>query len=189
MPRSTLLAIVAPVLCFISGCAALGREHANEKMGYSIQLPDEWVAGAPDKEQPNITVFESPHISGERFRPTLKILVESTDLGVEEYVEKQKSEVLPHLNAFQLISEEVLEIGKHRRLAYRAEEATTGHRIVCSRDIIVQEGKAYLLTFTASQSQWKNLKDVFVSSAATFKVKQKGDAPSPSVSPLPTGKK
>jgi hypothetical protein len=142
-------------------------------MGYSIRPPANWMQSAPDKEYPNIKVFVSHHISGERFRPSLNILVEDTALQVEEYVEKQKSEVLPGLKSFELVAQEPVEMGKHWRLVYRLREAKTGERIVCAQDIFVEEGKVYVLTFTASEPQWERMKGMFALCADSFKVKRK----------------
>jgi hypothetical protein len=187
MGKSAVLAILAVVFCFTSGCAVLGHKYTDKEMGYSIRPPAGWAAGwvgyvvrlpghpesVLEKEIPGLKMFVSPHIAGERFRPRLNILVEETSLGVEEYVEKQKSEVPPDLKGSELIGEESVEIGKHWRLVYRLSEANNGERIVCSRDIFVEGGKVYVLTFTASEPQWERMKEAFALCADSFKVKRK----------------
>jgi hypothetical protein len=173
MTKPAVSVILTVIFCFTSGCAVLGHKYTDKEMGYSIRPPANWVRSAPDKDYPGSKVFVSPHIAGERFRPRLDILVKETSLGVEEYVERQKTEVPPALKGSELIGEECIEIGKHWRLVYRLSEAETGERIICSQDIFVEEGKVYVLTFTANEPQWERMNETFALSVSTFKLKRK----------------
>jgi hypothetical protein len=173
MGKSAVSVISAVIFCLACGCAVLGHKYKDEQMGYSIRPPANWVQSVPDKDYPGSKVFVSPHIAGERFRPRLNITVEDTELQIEEYVEKEKNEVIEGPKGSELIGEESVEIGKHWRLVYRLSEANNGERIVRSRDIFVEGGKVYVLTFTASEPQWERMKETFALSVSTFKVKRK----------------
>lgn len=144
-------------------------------MGYVVSLPGHRES-VLEKEIPGLRMFVSPHIAGEGFRPSLNILVEDAKSQIEEYVEKQETEVLPALEGFELLAEEPVEMGRHWRLVYRLKEAKTGEHIVCCQDIIIEQGKVYVLRFTASKAQWERMKETFALSVSTFKVKRKQQA-------------
>ena len=173
MGKLAVSVILAVIFCCVCGCAVLGRKYVEKEMGYSIRPPANWVESTPDRGHRNIKEFVSPHLSEERLRSSLNIVVEDADLQIEEYVEKQKNEVLPRSEGFELLAEEPVEIGKRWRLVYRLSEAKTGERIVCFQDTIVEQGKVYVLRFIASEVQWERMKETFALSADTFKVKRK----------------
>ncbi|MFH1422176.1 MAG: hypothetical protein ABIH42_05635 [Planctomycetota bacterium] len=175
MSKYLTLAAIS-VICICNGCISLGQEKivsVDKETNYSIYPPYGWSFDNLSDEYPNMKRFVSPKIRGEYYRPFLNIVVESTNIGAEEYVEKHKAEVLASVEGCELVEETAVEIGSRWQLVYKMEDVDTHERLISCENYIFDKNKVYIITFTSTSVQWERLKELFFYSFETFKINYK----------------
>ncbi len=170
MKRVIVLAALLGVAVFAAGCAQLGPVYYKESQEFSFHPPASWRHNPPEEE---ITIFQSHHIRGYKFRPTLTIVVEDTEImTVEEYYEKQLV-ALRKLPAYERGEETSVGNFDAWRLMYTYYNPHYKIVLAAVTQLMLRETRIYAATYVAPKKLWKSYKSLFFDSLYTFKFGEK----------------
>jgi hypothetical protein len=166
MKRGLVLVILLGAAVFATGCAQLGPVYYKRSQEYSFHPPAEWRYNPPEEE---ITVFQSHHVKGHDFRPNMNIIMEDSDLVLEEYVEKQRAEWLPKLPGFEIVEEGYVRYGETWRLVYDHYNPRYKITLRALLQLSLWNNRIYALTCMAPKTIWNRYKGTFYDSLDTLK--------------------
>jgi len=166
MKKLLVFALLLAAACAGAGCAQLGPQYYKPSQEYSFYPPSGWRYTPPSEE---ITVMQSHHVKGHDFRPNLNIVVEESDLVLEEYVEKQRTEWLPKLPGFRMIDEGYVTFGEVWRATYDHYNPHFKETLRSVLQLALYDNKIYAATFMAPKKIWNSYRDMFGDSLDSFK--------------------
>jgi hypothetical protein len=163
------LVIVMSLLVMASagaGCAQLGSQYYKPSQEFSFYPPAGWRYNPVTEE---ITVMQSHHVKGHKFRPNLNIVVEPTDLVLEEYAEKQRTEFLPKLPGFRMVDEGYVTFGETWRATYDHYNPHFKETLRSILQLTLFNNKIYAITFMVPKKLWNSYRSMFYDSLDSFK--------------------
>ena len=160
--------LIMATACVISGtgCSQLGPLYHKPEQGFSFYPPAGWRYNPPEEE---ITIFQSHHIKGCEFRPNLNIVVENTDLALEEYVENSKNRHMPKLPGFEIIEEDYLRYGEVWRMIYDHLNPRYNVKLRSLLQLFMRGRTVYAVTCTAPAALWDGYGDMFIDVLDNFR--------------------
>ena len=166
MKRAIILAVLLGAAAVATGCAQLGPVYYKKAQEFSFHPPAGWRHNPPEEE---ITIFQSHHVKGYDFRPTLTIVVEDTEImTVEEYMEKQL-EALRKLPAYQRGEETSVGNFDAWRLMYKYYNPHYKVDLRAVTQLMLRNTRIYAATYVAPRKLWRSYKGLFLDSLDTFK--------------------
>ena len=148
----------------------LQEAYVNKEYGFSIQPPEGWTIqedwfGA-------IVCFIGP--TEDDFAVNINIVSEETDMSLEEYVELSKQQIKDILNA-TIISGGSRTIKNHEAYEIVLTWTMGAHNLKQKQVYLIEKGRAYIITCTASQSNYDSYVSTFDESINTFEFLETGD--------------
>lgn len=166
MRRIFIVVLLLGAVGVTAGCAQLGPQYYKPSQEYSFYPPSKWRYNPPEEE---ITIFQSHHVRGHDFRPNMNVVAEKTDLVLEEYVEKQRSEWLPKLPGYKLVEEGYVRYGESWRTIYDFYNPHYKIELRALLQLVLHGERIYAITFVAPKNLWRRHKGMFIDSLETFK--------------------
>lgn len=174
MRRTVVLFVLLGAAVLATGCAQLGPVFYKESQGYSFHPPAKWRHNPIEED---ITIFQSHHVKGHKFRPTLTVVVEETDImTVEEYMEKQH-DALRKLPGYQRGEESWVGDFSAWRLDYEYFNPRYKTALTAMTQLMLRDTKIYAATCVVPKSLWNKYKGLFLDSLSTFKFGEKAVPP------------
>ena len=165
MRRTVILVVLLGAAVLATGCAQLGPVFYKESQGYSFHPPAKWRHNPIEED---IAIFQSHHIKGHKFRPTLTVVVEETDvMTVEEYMEKQL-DALRKLPGYQRGEESSVGVFDAWRLDYEYFNPHYKVALSAMTQLMLRNNMIYAATCVTPKALWNRYKGLFCDSLDTF---------------------
>jgi hypothetical protein len=148
--------------------AKTSEAYVSHKHGFSIVPPDGWIVDESGAFGTAVT-FYGPVMPETGGRVNMNIIVETTNVTLEEYVSYINSQLTSVFEDYRLVSEG----GRIIAYALRGYELvgvfTQGtHKFRNKQVIMVEEGKAFVITLTALSTNYDTYLPTFEGSLQTF---------------------
>lgn len=169
------LSILVVALGFVFGSVAstviAQQTYHNEKYGFSIQPPSGWTVDESGL-MGTAVIFIGP--TKEDFTVNINILVEDAQgMTLDEYISASKPQLSQILTNYQLVSEGSKVIGGLDTYALVYTHTMGVFDLEVKQVALLEDDKAYVITFTALQSNYDEYLPAFEASVETFKIEPK----------------
>ncbi len=163
-----LLLIFLSALVFNSQTAKTSEAHISHKHGFSIVPPDGWMVDESGAFG-TVVIFYGPVMPETGGRVNITILVETTNVTLEEYVSYIKSQLTSVFEDYRLVSED----GRIIAYALRGYELVgvftqDTHKFKNKQVIMIEEGKAFVISLTALSTNYDTYLPTFEGSLQSF---------------------
>ena len=147
--------------------ALVDPAYVDSKNQFSINPPAGWLIDASGTLGTAVILYGP---TDSNFRINMNVITEATSLSLSDYVISAKAQLSSGLNNYQLVSETPTSIGgvAADELVNTFTQGSTN--IKDKQDILVQNGKAYVVTSTALQTNYGTYQALFDESIQTFKI-------------------
>jgi DcrB-like protein len=164
---SLSLVLLAPVFDVSVFASVDPNAYVNSNNQFSINPPSGWTVDSSGVYGTTV-VFYGPTDTG--FRINMNIVVESTSLSLSAYVSASKAQLYSSLTNYNLVSEGAKTIGGLNGYELVGTFTQGAANIKNKQDFLVQNGKAYVITSTALQSNYDTYQPAFDESVQTFQL-------------------
>ena len=128
-----------------------------------------------------MTIFQSHHVRGHQFRPTMTVVAEETQImTAEEYMEKQENE-LRKLPGYEPVDQTRVKDFGGWRLTYNFFNPHYKVTLTALTQLVLRDGRVYAVTCIAPKTLWRRYAGLFRDSLETFKF-------GPDAAPISEGK-
>ncbi len=145
------------------------KAYVNRKHGFSIKPPNGWTVDENDAFGTAV-IFYGPVMPETGDNVSINIAVETTNLSLEEYVSSTKSQLASRFTDYELVSEGSRNIGYIYLKAYELVGVYTqdADDFKNKQVIIVENGKAFVITFMALPTNYDTYLPTFEGGLQTF---------------------
>lgn len=159
-------------------CAVNPQAYVNRTYGFSINPPSGWSVDESGAFG-SVVIFYGPIMPETGSRVNILISAGTTNLTLEQFVSAGKSQLASLLTDYHLVSEDGRNIGgldgyelviTWTYMPVANVSNTHAVNVKQKQVLFVEKGRAYILTFTASPTNYEDYLPAFEESLQTFKL-------------------
>lgn len=149
--------------------------YVNSEFGFEVTKPADWEK--QEGQLGTLVSFMAPENSEEIFRPNINIVVQTLTqeiaaMNLDEYMEMSVAEIEPYFDEINIIENENVPFYgiNSKRIVFEVE--TQGQTLQLGQRIWFDQGRVYVITFTAGPGQFERDLEAFNLVQNTFRNRQ-----------------
>lgn len=155
----------------ISFCSCSQEDFKTlDDEAYTIQYPETWEVNQSGQMGMSFGLFSPIKFEGDMFRENVNLVIQdlaASPMDLTEYVNVSTKQIRTMILDSEILKSKT--IGNYQQMIYTG---TMGQfKLKFLQNYWIDNGKAYILTFTAEQSEYDNYEKVATQIMDTFKIK------------------